>query len=93
MVSTSLYLKMYLLRHDNVILPEKRKKVNHIAPFDRISPKCYDNAAGEMLHHNGRRFGSHHPKGGDLMPFTLTFHLFGLVITLKVKRENRHSAK
>ena len=46
-----------------------------------------------MLHHNGRRFGSHHPKGGDLMPFTLTFHLLGFVITLKVKRENRHSAK
>ena len=35
MVSTSLYLKMYLLRHDNVILPEKRKKVNKKAPAIR----------------------------------------------------------
>jgi len=27
------------------------------------------------------------------MPITLTIHLFGLVFTLKVKRESRHSAK
>ena len=91
-MSTSLYLKMYLLRHDNVILPEKRKKVNHIAPFDRISPKCYDNAAGEMLHHNGRRFGSHHPKGGE--PMRITLHIGGYTVTIIVKkRENRHSGK
>ena len=27
------------------------------------------------------------------MPITLTFHLFRLVFTIRVKRENRHSAK
>ena len=41
----------------------------------------------------GRRFGYALRKGGDSMPITLTIHLFGLVFTLKVKRESRHSAK
>ena len=27
------------------------------------------------------------------MPVTLTFHIFGLVFTIRVKRENRHSGK
>ena len=27
------------------------------------------------------------------MPITLTFHIFGYVITIRVKRESRHSAK
>ena len=27
------------------------------------------------------------------MPITLTIHLFGYVITIRVKSENRHSAK
>ena len=32
-------------------------------------------------------------KGGDLMPLTITFHIFGYVVTIRVKCENRHSAK
>ncbi len=32
-------------------------------------------------------------KGGDSMPLTITFHAFGYVFTIRVKRENRHSAK
>jgi len=28
-----------------------------------------------------------------LMPITLTLHILGFVITIKVKSENRHSAK
>ena len=32
-------------------------------------------------------------KGVRLVPITLTVHIFGVVITIKVKRENRHSAK
>ena len=27
------------------------------------------------------------------MPITLTFHIFGLVFTIKVKSENRHPAR
>ena len=27
------------------------------------------------------------------MPITLTFHIFGLTITLRVKKQNRHSGK
>ena len=42
---------------------------------------------------SGAVFGLIPPKGGDIMPITLTFHLFGLVFTLKIKWENRHSAK
>ena len=33
------------------------------------------------------------PKGGEKMPITITFHLFGLVFSIRIKRENRHSAK
>ena len=32
-------------------------------------------------------------KGVRLMPITLTLHILGFVITIKVKSENRHSAK
>ena len=32
-------------------------------------------------------------KGVRLVPITLTVHIFGVVITIRVKRENRHSAK
>jgi len=28
-----------------------------------------------------------------LMPITLTFHIFGLVFTIKVKSENRHPGR
>ncbi len=35
------------------------------------------------------------PKGGDHMPITLTFHICNITITIriKVKSNNRHSAK
>ena len=29
----------------------------------------------------------------SLMPITLTFHIFGLVFTIKVKSENRHPGR
>ena len=32
-------------------------------------------------------------KGGDLMPLTITFHIFGYVVTIRVKCETRHSDK
>ena len=32
-------------------------------------------------------------KGVRLMPITLTLHIFGFVITIKVKSKNRHSGK
>ena len=34
----------------------------------------------------GRRFGLSLPKGGEKMPITLTFHLFGLTFTLRIKK-------
>ena len=33
------------------------------------------------------------PKGGVLMPITLTFHFLGLTITVRINGRNRHSAK
>ncbi len=33
------------------------------------------------------------PKGGEAMPITVTFHIFGYVVTIKVKSENRHPAR
>ena len=48
---------------------------------------------GKGILHSAGGLARSSPKGGDTMPLTLTFHLFGLVFTLKVKRENRHSAK
>ena len=42
---------------------------------------------------DGRRFGCTNPKGGVDMPITLTFHVFGCTVTVKVKSDNRHSAK
>ena len=35
----------------------------------------------------------HFPRGGETMPITLTFHVFGLTVTITVKSKNRHSAK
>ena len=32
-------------------------------------------------------------KGVRLMPITLTLYIFGFVVTIRVKSENRHSAK
>lgn len=44
------------------------------------------------MHHNGRRFDSHHPKGGEQMRITLHIGIFTVTIIVK-KRENRHSDK
>ena len=35
----------------------------------------------------------HFRKEVRLMPITLTFHIFGLVFTIKVKSENRHPGR
>ena len=35
----------------------------------------------------------HFRKEVKLMPITLTFHIFGLVFTIKVKSENRHPGR
>ena len=59
---------------------------------DRIPYSCYTFFVGEMSHHNGRRFSSHHPKGGE--PMRITLHIGGYTVTIIVKkRENRHSGK
>ena len=47
---------------------------------------------GDLLPNNGRRFGSHHPKGGELMRITLHIGIYTVTIIVK-RRENRHSAK
>lgn len=42
----------------------------------------------------GGRFGYANPKGGTYMPIIVTFHPFGLTVTIRItKRDNRHSAK
>ena len=46
-----------------------------------------------VLHNKAGRFGLKPPKGGDLMPVTITFHLFGLTFTLRIKWENRHPGR
>ena len=35
----------------------------------------------------------HHPKGGEAMPITFTFHVLTYTITITVKQNRRHSAK
>ena len=32
-------------------------------------------------------------KGGDKMPITITFHIFGFTVTIRIKGRNRHSAQ
>ena len=32
-------------------------------------------------------------KGGVPMPITLTFHIFGLTVTIRINGRNRHSGK
>lgn len=41
----------------------------------------------------GARRLANPPKGGEHMPITLTIHIFGCVITIKVKKQNRHPAR
>ena len=47
------------------------------------------------IHESVKRMAIILRKGVKLMPITLTFHVFGYTITLKVtkKSNNRHSAK
>ena len=54
--------------------------------FD-IIPRDKDNAI------NGRRSATPPERGGEAMPITMTIHILGFVITIKVKSENLHSAK
>lgn len=35
----------------------------------------------------------HHPRGGEPMPIIITLHIFGLVVTVRIKKQSRHSAK
>ncbi len=65
------------------------------AEIDIFPLWCYYIRVGEILHHKTRQAVMAHTtrKGGDSMPLTITFHAFGYVFTIRVKRENRHSAK
>ena len=55
------------------------------------------NAGGEHCMQQAARqaVGHHSPKGGDVMPITLTFHLFGITVQIRLtkKSNNRHSGK
>ena len=42
---------------------------------------------------NGRRFGYNLRKGVRLMPITITLHICGYTVTIRIKGRNRHSAK
>lgn len=35
----------------------------------------------------------HHPKGGEAVPITITLHILGYTVTIRIKGRNRHSAK
>ena len=58
---------------------------------------CYDNSKGKSprieYHKNGGRLWLHLRKGGGKMPITLTFHIFGYTVTIRIKARSRHSAK
>ena len=44
--------------------------------------------------HSDGRFGLRLSERGDvLMPITLTFHIFGLTVTIRINGRNRHSGK
>ena len=57
------------------------------------SVKYYDKIADEKALHIRQAVGSHFRKEVRAMPITLTFHIFGLVFTIKVKSENRHPGR
>ena len=44
-------------------------------------------------HSDGRFFSGILCKGGVPMPITLTFHIFGLTVTIRINGRNRHSGK
>lgn len=56
---------------------------------------CYDVNAWETMREFAITVGGwlHHPKGGEAMPITLTFHILIWTVTIHVKSRNRHSAK
>ena len=40
----------------------------------------------QVLSNTGEAVQLHHPKGGERMPVTVTFHIFGLTVTIRIKR-------
>ena len=60
--------------------------------MDELSHLCGSEGYAACEDAGGGR-GSLLDERGDTMPITLTFHIFGLVFTIRVKRENRHSGK
>ena len=65
--------------------------------FRKNQEKLTENDFSVTIHaralHERQAVGYTTRKGVRLVPITLTLHIFGFVITIKVKRENRHSAK
>ncbi len=65
--------------------------------FRKNQKKLTENDFSATIHaralHERQAVGYTTRKGVRLVPITLTLHIFGFVITIKVKRENRHSAK
>ena len=53
---------------------------------------CMSLFSGKALHTTAGG-SAHFRKEVSLMPITLTFHIFGLVFTIKVKSENRHPGR
>ena len=73
-----------------VIFPAiRRTNVRQMLTNDD-SPVTMDAWNREIAH--GRRFGSLR-KEVKSMPITITLHIFGLVVTIRIKEENRHSDK
>ena len=40
----------------------------------------------QVLSNTGEAGQLHHPKGGERMPVTVTFHVFGFTVTIRIKR-------
>ncbi len=60
--------------------------------------KSYDIVSAVLLLkyralHNGRRFSYISAKEVRHMPITLTIHILGYTITIRVKKQNRHPAR
>mgnify|MGYP000806463651 CR=1 FL=1 len=61
--------------------------------FDRAVEQMRLLKGGGALQTTAGGLATSPAKGVRLMPITLTFHLFGCVITIKVKSENRHPGR
>ena len=55
-----------------------------------VSESCRGNPSVETRR---RQAVGSNPKGGKHMPITLTFHVYGITVTVTLKRDNRHSGK